>query len=304
MVIVDTERNGYRAVIIPLAVTDALVQTAVSSTAASHLGQRDPKLRNEADSERIKVIQMLKSAASFRECSQEVFSVSTWATLLVLLVGEMITGRDDYRYLVRMIGLIRTKGVNDVGPETRAFLETQTDTLTLLAQPFLDTSGCLSMVSSENHLFQQTDISPQSLPDPCDRRTANSILKAYQLCHRIYLNRRMLSTCGCGRKDTLALEQLRRLVNPIRPDLRGGHSLVWVYFIAAAESGYDDDDGGVAGAGEGNRAFFTRRLEDIYTATGARNIPLGIAMLDQLSHARHVTGWPDALSRIASSFVM
>ncbi|KIX95211.1 uncharacterized protein Z520_09127 [Fonsecaea multimorphosa CBS 102226] len=245
MVVVDGEHNGYRTVILPLAVTDALVQTAVSSTAASHLWRHDPELRDKAESERIKVIQMLKSAASSHQCSQRVFSVSTWATLLVLLVGEMITGRDDYRYLVRMIGLVRASGVDDIGSETRGFLETQTDT-----------------------------------------------------------NHRTPYTCGRGRRDTIALEQLRRLVNPIPPDVCGGHSLVWVYFIAAAESGNDDDDEGEAGAEEGNRAFFTSRLRHIYAATGARNIPMGLAMLDKLSHTRHVTGWPDALSMIASSFVM
>lgn len=128
MVVVDGEHNGYRTVILPLAVTDELVQTAVASTAASHLWRDNPELRDEAESERFKVIQTLKSAASLHGSSQRVFTVSTWATLLVLLVGEMITGRDDYRYLIRMIGLVRANGVDDVGPEGRGFLEAQTDT--------------------------------------------------------------------------------------------------------------------------------------------------------------------------------
>lgn len=176
--------------------------------------------------------------------------------------------------------------------------------LLLLAQPFLGTSACMATVAPGSHLFQQIDISPQSLPDLQDRRTASSVVEAYQICHRIYMNHRTPSACGRGRRDTIALEQLRRLLKPIPPDIRGGHSLVWVYFIAAAESGNDDDDGGEPGAEEGNRAFFTSRLRDTYAATGARNIVLGLAMLEKLSHTRHATGWPDALSSIASSFVM
>lgn len=128
MVVVDGDHNGYRTVILPLAATDPLVQTAVTSTAASHLWRQNPELLKAADIDRNKVIQMLTSAASFHEGSKTVFSVSTWAALLVLLVGEMITGRDDYRYLVRMMGLIRANGVSDAAPETLGFLEAQTDT--------------------------------------------------------------------------------------------------------------------------------------------------------------------------------
>lgn len=157
---------------------------------------------------------------------------------------------------------------------------------------------------SESRLFQQVDTSLESIPDPIDRQTASAVYEAYRISYRIYMNHHPFYACGSGRRDTIALEQLRRLVTPITPDVGGGHSLVWVYFIAAAESANDDDGEREAEAEEGNYAFFINRLKDIYTATGARNIPLGLAILDQLSHTRNVTGWPDALSRIASPFVM
>lgn len=184
-------------------------------------------------------------------------------------------------------------------------LPTHHFSLIQLAQPFLDPSSCTSRLPSESRLFPHVHTSLEFIPDQSDRQTASAVLEAYRISYRIYMNHHPLNAGGSDRRDTIALEQLRRLVTPIPPDIRGGRSLVWVYFIAAAESSNDDVGGREAQADEpGNRAFFSDRLRAIYAATGTQNIPLGLAVLDQLSHTRNVTGWPDALTRIASPFVM
>lgn len=127
MVILDGPNNGYRNLIVPVAIQDPLVQKAVSAIAGFHLWRNIPELRSAADIARHTVIQEMKEA-SLEPRASKVFSVSTWITLLVLLVGELILGGDDYIYLLRMMCLLRANGVQDARPEMLSFLNTQTDT--------------------------------------------------------------------------------------------------------------------------------------------------------------------------------
>ncbi|KIW35324.1 uncharacterized protein PV07_02026 [Cladophialophora immunda] len=291
MVILDGQYNGYRNVIIPLAVTEPLVESAVSSVAASHLWRGNEKLRTAADRDRVRVIQSLKKA-SLNPRAGAVFSVSNWAILLVLLVGELITGRDDYIYLLRLLRSIQSYGVYDASRETLQFFHTQTDILMLLAQPFLDLSSDFPAMNSEAALETQLRsicASLQHVSDSQDVYITSTVIEAVRRSYQIYLNRAFLG----GKSDSMALDYLQHLVSPISPNVPGGHALVWVYFIAAAESELPE-----------HRAFFTGRLNDIYVATGCENITAGLSILEQMWDSQTGSGWPWALRTNPSTFIM
>lgn len=102
MVVLDSISNGYRELLLPMACQDPVLQHAISAVATQHLAGRDPSLKAAADAERTAVISRLRQD-SLQPSPDHVFNVSTWATLIVLLVGETITGSSEYSYLLHTL---------------------------------------------------------------------------------------------------------------------------------------------------------------------------------------------------------
>lgn len=69
----------------------------------------------------------------------------------------------------------------------------------------------------------------------------------------------------------LTLDRLCALVAPVTKDTTGAHTLVWVYFIAAAES-----------RTPAHRAFFSHRLGELYDIGKFGNIPVALATLEKI----------------------
>lgn len=67
------------------------------------------------------------------------------------------------------------------------------------------------------------------------------------------------------------LDQLRTLLTPLETTSSGVHSLVWVHFVAAAES-----------RTRAHRVFFCRRLGELHKIAHFGNIPVALASLDQI----------------------
>lgn len=126
MVILDGKNNGYRSVILPFCLHDKIVQQAVTSVAALQFSHFCPNMQPAAEISREKVITQLKQSAMAPNSSQ-VFTVSSWMAILVLLVGELAQGGDHYTYLLRMMYSIRRHGVSDASLEVLNFLNLQTD---------------------------------------------------------------------------------------------------------------------------------------------------------------------------------
>ena len=101
-VVFDGADNGYRNILLPLALQDDLVQRAVCIVSAFHLGQNDDRMRSIAETGRSAIIAKLVANVSSGH-AQSVFNWSTWATVLVLLVGETVTGSDDFNHLYSML---------------------------------------------------------------------------------------------------------------------------------------------------------------------------------------------------------
>lgn len=98
----DTDNNGYRDLILPLAHSDPLVQRAVLVVSALHLGNHQAQLRHQAEMGRAAILTRLRQdVVSGR--AEDVLNVSTWATLLILLVGETVTGSSDFVHLFSML---------------------------------------------------------------------------------------------------------------------------------------------------------------------------------------------------------
>lgn len=100
MVILDKVSNGYRDFILPMALHDEVLCRAVGVVAAQHLSQGRPALEMTAEKGRAAVISRFRRDASLAD---QVFNEFTWATLIVLLVGETVTGNADYGLLVQML---------------------------------------------------------------------------------------------------------------------------------------------------------------------------------------------------------
>ena len=69
----------------------------------------------------------------------------------------------------------------------------------------------------------------------------------------------------------IILDRLRTLVTPITKDTTGAHTLVWAYFIAAAES-----------RTSAHRSFFSHRLGELYDIAKFGNIPVALATLEKI----------------------
>lgn len=98
----DTGSNGYRDLILPLAHQDTLVQRAVMVVSGLHLGSQQTTLRHHAERGRAAILARLRQNVA-RGNLEDVLNVSTWATLLILLVGETVTGTSDFVQLFGML---------------------------------------------------------------------------------------------------------------------------------------------------------------------------------------------------------
>lgn len=96
MLMYDDGANGYRHQILPLAHSDSIVERAVCVAAAFHLSSTRPELRLPAEQGRAVIIQKL-SAMPFD------LSDATWATILVLIVAELVTGHEHVLTLYKIL---------------------------------------------------------------------------------------------------------------------------------------------------------------------------------------------------------
>lgn len=140
--------------------------------------------------------------------------------------------------------------------------------------------------SFEDH---RQDESLSHSPNQTKRRIVDVVLEATLLCFKMYSDRLHGKTAS----NSSILECLKTIVFDIHPATAGGHSLVWHYFIAAADSDLQE-----------HRTFFTDRLVDIYNNTGSANISEGLKMLGHLWAQPSSQTWPLVLPAISTTFVM
>lgn len=126
MVVLDDRTNGYRSLVLPMALEDDLLRRAVGVVAAQHLSRQRPEFRDAAEAGRAAVISRLRSD-SLQQSADKVFNKFTWATLIVLLVGETVTGSADFRFFVQMLLCLSMNNPGkDLDTNLLTFLQAQT----------------------------------------------------------------------------------------------------------------------------------------------------------------------------------
>lgn len=126
MVVFDFAGNGYRDIILPLAMQDDVLSRAVSVVAAFHLAQKAPHLRQAALAGHSAIVGKLRRD-SLELRPDQLFTPYTWATIMVLLVGETITAADNYIYLLEMLTCLRQspEAISALPPALRGFFVQQ-----------------------------------------------------------------------------------------------------------------------------------------------------------------------------------
>ncbi|KAG8170296.1 hypothetical protein KVR01_001041 [Diaporthe batatas] len=286
MVILDKVSNGYREFILPMALQDEVLCRAISVVAAQHLSQGNPALELAADKGRTAVISRLRKDALLES---QVFNEHTWATLLVLLVGETVTGNADYSFLVQMLLCLASNNIirNKQSRLTR-FLKAQTHMFTMLGQPFLEEEGGVRFI--QQTFNGCTDwLSCEELPPDCqDRRNVILIRQCFAEACNIYLGR-----ATTDHEQDLAIKRLMQLLSQVDSDAPTAHALVWVCFIAGAETNDPQQ-----------RDFFVTRMNETYQRTRFRNIPAAVQSLQRIWKRKAGQKWTSCLPELTQVLVM
>ncbi|GKZ57968.1 hypothetical protein AnigIFM49718_003772 [Aspergillus niger] len=284
MVVLDIS-NGYRDIILPMAFEDSLLQQAVAVVAAQHLGSRHPSCRAATESSRSAIISRLRRDSQLGS-PDLVFNSSTWATLIVLLVGETVTGSSEYSHLLRTL-LTLAQNMKSVGnSELRDFLTKQTDMFAFLGQPLLNED--LGAERLRNPVDPSVWMASRVNADSHHHRTLSLVRKVFSKGAHIYLQR-----ATTNQSSWHVLEELRQLLCQMRPTEPGAHGFVWSCFIAAADS-VDPE----------HRAFFSDYLKGVYSRTMFDNIPKALDALPAIWDLQGSAKWTENLPRLSPILIM
>jgi hypothetical protein len=281
MVLVDGISNGYRYHILPLAVNDVIVQRAVCVASAFHLSIQQPELRLPAEAGRAAIITKLKHMAA----TEQVLTHSTWATIVLLFVGELITGSDNILTLYRMLmSFVNARGAEAAMSPLADFLNQQTRIIEFFTRP------AISEIDGVEKLFAtpSPETGGMEWPNP-PVFTSLYYNEAYRQASAIYILRAQSEHIIID--DPLAIKlvaRLKDLLTDVDPYSAGAHTLVWPYFVAAAESILPV-----------HRTFFYQRLNHIWETTRYRNIKVAIDALDRIWARRGEERWTAMLPDIA-----
>ncbi|KAF7588882.1 hypothetical protein BBP40_005067 [Aspergillus hancockii] len=286
MVIFDDVSNGYRDILLPLACEDEVLRHAIRVVAAQHLALRQQRFQPLAETGRAALISHLRRD-SFQATAENIFSLSSWATLIVLLVGETITGSKEYSHLLQGLLSLAHNLCPRASIPVNQFLLQQTHMFQFLGQPLLgETEGMDALSLHHDHYLDWTHYSLP--PESEHNRILHIVRTAFITASQIYILR---ATTDLDQWDRI--ERLKQLVYLVGPDEPGSHALVWVCFMAAADS--TDPD---------HRRFFTDRMNQVFIQTGFQNIPAAIQSLSAIWGQRGSGRWTSKLTQLAPTLIM
>jgi len=117
--------------------------------------------------------------------------------------------------------------------------------------------------------------------------------EAFRQARDIYLLRAQANSCVIDESHETRMrqliQQLKLLLAELDPTTEGAHTLVWPYFIAAAESRDECD-----------RQFFYKRLEHIWTTSGYENVKVALVELERIWQMQRLQRWTSIVPRIAT----
>ncbi|KAI1251611.1 hypothetical protein MGN70_006179 [Eutypa lata] len=293
MLMFDDEANGYRHYILPLAHTEPIVQRAVCVVSMFHLSQTQPGIRvgngypwpgikDSAEVARAAIISELSSLALVQSDLSEI----TWATILLLLVGDLVCGHEEVMSLYQLL-LVFIQAHRPADRPLSAlgsFLDYQSSMIHFFAKPGVDELGAIAdfkevqpspVLFIEQYAQRQRgtrEIGPLAL-DPKGYLQHFPLYEAiYRIAGEVYLLRaqsHVLFVDRSGMEEKIA--QIRALCERVDFSEPGAHALVWPSFVAAAETRYDE-----------HRRFFCGILRSCWKITGYASILKGIKVLDDV----------------------
>jgi hypothetical protein len=159
---------------------------------------------------------------------------------------------------------------------------------TMLGQPVLEEEDAVRFIQQTFDCC--TDWLPcEQLPPDCpDRRNVMLIRQCYAEACSIYLGR-----ATTNHEQDLAIERLIELVSQVDSDWRGVHAVVWVCFIAGAETN-----------NQKQRDFFVDRMNEVYRWTRFRNIPAAVESLQKIWGRKPGQKWTSCLPELTQVLVM
>ncbi|CBY01031.1 similar to C6 zinc finger domain containing protein [Plenodomus lingam JN3] len=300
MVVFDTVPNGYREFILPMAVENDVLRRAVGVVAAQHLSREQPELADAAEAGRSAIISRLRRESLYSPADQ-VFNAYTWATLIVLLVGETVTGSADYSFLVHMLLCLSTNiTANHEKTDALEFLEAQTNIYFGIPQLGED-RGVLTVMESYQSMTSWLTPTYEQLPTGSEEvDIMRNLRRCFTLASEIYIHRATTelnddptpSPIGDSSQHS-AIQDLITLISQIPPTAPGAHTLIWACFVAAAETSDPQQ-----------RQFFVDYMLAIYERTKFRNIPLGVQSLERIWSRKGNQRWTQCLSELSKVLVM
>ncbi|KAL7942750.1 hypothetical protein V8C42DRAFT_151063 [Trichoderma barbatum] len=293
MVVFDFNGNGYRDILLPLACEDELVGQAISVIAAFHLSQRAPHMRMAAEVGQHAILSKL-----FRDSLQlepkRLFSLSTWATILVLLVGETITGANNYVHLLEILSNLAqsSDAVHSLSVSTRGFIREQTRMFELFGFPLSsETKGLQTLSKRPDYYLDFMSSYPSLSQDPEQYANVSVMKEAIRQACDLYRNRALHLISE--EESIQSVERLRETVLDLDPSVDGCHALVWTYFVAAAESILPE-----------HRAFFSNRLQSLYSCTEFGTIPIAVQSLEHIWAHQGSQRWTEVVTRQRPILIM
>ncbi|KAE8838125.1 hypothetical protein PTNB85_05460 [Pyrenophora teres f. teres] len=300
MVILDTSSNGYRNLLLPMALEDEVLCRAVVVVAAQHLSRERPELQEAAEAGQTAIIARLRKD-SLSATADQVFNQFTWATLIVLLVGKTVTGSADYSFLIQMLLCVSANStVKSQELPVNRFLKTQTNMFEMLGTPLLgESNGIVTLQRlSEWQDWQMYEQFPEGSDN---HRIILKIQQCYSAACDIYIQRAM-SENKEGPTTMPHQYQVNRytstyhlieLLSKIPPHMPGAHCLVWPCFLGGAEATEPHQ-----------RNFFVNYMYSIYARTRFRNILVAVPSLQKLWASKDDKRWTLYLPEHCNVLVM
>ncbi|CAG1988200.1 unnamed protein product [Fusarium graminearum] len=291
MVVLDSNSNGYRDVILPLACHDDNLAQAVSVVSAFHLGQKDPRLQHVAETGHQAIVQKLRRD-SLQLSPEQLFNPYILATILVLLVGETITGADNYTYLLEMLNCLTSypDWITMLPPSLKEFFLQQIKMFQLFGVPLANESKGLQVLTGPE-AYLDFMAYPELPPDSEHAPNIQIIRSAIFDACSIY--RRRAESSLSDEESIHLVEQLRQKVLNLDASTKGVHALVWTYFVAAAESILPE-----------HREFFSTRLAGLYSVTSFGSIPVAVKALTTIWGLQGTRRWTEIVSSETPILIM
>jgi hypothetical protein len=127
-------------------------------------------------------------------------------------------------------------------------------------------------------------------PGSKERETMESITRCSASACAIYVQRATVANCPA---QQLAIQNLIEILIEIPPHAPGGHALVWVCFVAAAEAD-----------GPEQRQFLLNYMREVYARRKFENIPNSMQSLQRIWDTKGMKRWTQCLSELPKVLVM